>query len=99
MKEESNLLFAPQALTYNRTHWQFKELSKLVKAQIKEKLGIEILKMNQLRQSRIAIWVKEKGIREAQYLAGFRRVMSAERYKNALLEDLKEQVKLFHPLS
>ena len=95
---ESEKLFSPQADDYSLLHWQFKQLSKKVKQQVKEKLDIEIRKISQLRQSRIAIWVKEEGLRKAQYLAGFRKVSSAERYQKASLEDLKKQVQEYHPL-
>lgn len=98
LKNESDKLFAPQADEYNLLHWQFKQLSKKVKAQALEKLDIKIHKISQLRHSRIAIWTKEEGLRKAQYLAGFRRVSSAERYQQAHLEDLKAQIRLHHPL-
>lgn len=98
LNQPSDKLFAPQAEVYNRLHLQFKQLSKQVKAQALEKLEIKIHKISQLRHSRIAIWTKEEGLRKAQYLAGFRRVSSAERYQQAHLEDLKAQIKLHHPL-
>lgn len=98
LKEDSLRLFSPQAEDYNLLHWQFKQFSKKVKDQMKEKLDLEIDKLSQLRHSRIALWVKEEGLRKAQYLAGFRRVSSAERYQKADLSDLKKQVDLFHPL-
>jgi integrase/recombinase XerD len=96
--KDSQRLFSPQADDYSLLHWQFKQLSKKVKQQIKEQLDIPIDKLSQLRQSRIAIWVKEEGLRKAQYLAGFRNVSSAERYQKASLEDLKKQVQTHHPL-
>jgi len=98
VKKNSDKLLSPQADNYNLLHWQFKKLSKELKKQIKEKLNIEITKLSQLRQSRIAIWTQEEDLRKVQYLAGFRRVSSAERYQKADLSDLKEQVKIFHPL-
>lgn len=98
IQEESDKLFTPQADNYSLLHWQFKQLSKKVKAQTREKLGIDIHKISQLRQSRIAGWVREEGLRKAQYLAGFKTVGSAERYQKADLSDLKEQVNLYHPL-
>jgi integrase/recombinase XerD len=98
LKQPSEKLFAPQAYDYSLLHWQFKQLSKKVKQQIKEKLDIQLNKLSQLRQSRITIWTKEEGLRQAQYLAGFRRVSSAERYRQANLQDLKEQIALHHPL-
>jgi integrase/recombinase XerD len=98
IQEESDKLFAPQADHYNLLHWQFKQLSKKVKGQTKAKLNIEIHKISQLRQSRIASWVREEGLRKAQYLAGFKTVSSAERYQKADLTDLKAQVEIYHPL-
>ena len=99
LTQRSDKLFAPQADAYNLLHGQFKQLSKKVKAQAQEKLDLKIHKISQLRHSRIAIWTKEEGLRKAQYLAGFRRVSSAERYQQAHLEDLKAQIRLHHPLS
>ncbi len=98
IQEESDKLFAPQADHYNLLHWQFKQLSKKVKEQTKAKLNIDIHKISQLRQSRIAYWVREEGLRKAQYLAGFKTVSSAERYQKADLTDLKAQVEIYHPL-
>jgi len=99
IQEESDKLFTPQADNYNLLHWQFKQLSKKVKSQSKEKLDIYIDKISRLRQSRIASWVREEGLRKAQYLAGFKTVSSAERYQKADLSDLKEQVNIYHPLN
>ena len=94
----SDKLFSPQADNYELLHYQFRLLSTKVKSHAKEETGIQIHKLGQLRQSRIAIWVREEGLRKAQYLAGFRNVSSAERYQKADLSDLKEQVKNYHPL-
>jgi len=96
--EESQKLFTPQADNYELLHYQFRLLSIKMKAHSKEELDITLHKLSQLRQSRIAIWVKEEGLRKAQYLAGFRNVSSAERYQKADLSDLKEQVQIYHPL-
>lgn len=98
LTSDSDKLFAPQADQYNLIHWQFKQLSKKVKAQVLENLDLKIHKISQLRHSRIALWTKEEGLRKAQYLAGFRRVSSVERYQQAHLEDLKAQIKWYHPL-
>ena len=95
--EYSDKLFSPQADDYHQLHWQLKRLSKHVKNEARTKLELQIKKLNHLRQSRIAIWIKQYGLRKAQYLSGFRTIMSVERYRNADMEDLKEQVKLHHP--
>lgn len=94
----SDKLFSPQADHYELLHYQFRLLSIKIKAHGKEEMGIQIHKLSQLRQSRIAIWVKEEGLRKTQYLAGFRNVASAERYQKADLSDLKKQVNQYHPL-
>jgi integrase/recombinase XerD len=95
--QDSEKFLSPQAEDYNQLHWQFKKLSKHLKEEAKTKLNIEIQKLNHLRQSRVSIWVKNEGLRKGQYLAGFRRVLSAERYRKADLTDLKEQIKKHHP--
>ena len=95
--QDSEKFLSPQADDYHQLHWQFKKLSKHLKKEAKEKLNIHIEKLNHLRQSRVSIWVKNEGLRKGQYLAGFRRVLSAERYRKADLTDLKEQIKKHHP--
>ena len=52
----------------------------------------------QLRNSTIYYWVKEKNLREAQYLAGHASIHSTQRYKQVNPEDLQLQLDLFHPL-
>jgi N-acetyl-anhydromuramyl-L-alanine amidase AmpD len=59
---------------------------------------LEINKLNQLRQSRIGIWVETYGLRKAQYLSGLRRLQSVERYQKQKLEDLQRQIGRHHPL-
>lgn len=91
-------LLAPQADKRQRLHHQLKRLSKRVKTQAKAKQGLEIRKLNQLRQSRIAIWVESYGLRKAQYLSGLRQLLSVERYQKQRLEDLQRQIGKYHPL-
>jgi integrase/recombinase XerD len=52
----------------------------------------------QIRISVISHWVKEKNIREVQYMAGHASIYSTQRYIRASLDDLKEELSLFHPL-
>ena len=52
----------------------------------------------QIRSTVIYFWVKEKNIREAQYLAGHASIHSTQRYKQVSLDDLQLQLDLFHPL-
>ena len=55
-------------------------------------------RLEQLRASRIAVWVEEVGLRKAQVLAGHRHIGSTERYQRATLEALKKSVEKHHPL-
>lgn len=52
----------------------------------------------QIRQSVITEWLKEKGLRQVQYIAGHRYVSSTERYLTTNLEDLREALNRHHPL-
>jgi integrase/recombinase XerD len=63
------------------------------------KTNINITKLYTLRQSRIAIWIKQYGLRKAQYMAGYRSVASVELYQINDITDLQEQIKLLHPLN
>lgn len=52
----------------------------------------------QLKQSRISIWVKELGLRQAQYLGGYRYVTSVQRYDFKSIDDLKMKLEYNHPM-
>lgn len=52
----------------------------------------------QIRISVISHWVKEKNIRETQYMAGHASIYSTQRYIRANLDDLKDELSLYHPL-
>lgn len=94
----SEKAFSPYNDNPNHFSYLLSKLSKKLKQQSQENLGIEIVKLSHLRQSRIAIWVKEQGIRKSQYMAGFRRVLSAEKYRKLDLTDLKNALQEHHPL-
>lgn len=96
-KVMTDKLFSPQCEAYQRLHIQYKRLSKRVKRQTKEKLDLDIIKLSQLRQSRITHWIEVFGLRKAQYLAGLRSVQSVERYQKMNLKNLQEQVRKHHP--
>jgi len=96
-KQITDLLLSPQCDYYSRMHGQLKGLSKDIKRQASEKLGYEVRKLTHFRQSRICIWIKQYGLRKAQYLAGLRSVMSVERYKRKDLKGLKSAVEKWHP--
>lgn len=61
-------------------------------------LQMDIKRFSQFRQSRIVIWIKQYGLRKAQYYAGFKGVQSAERYRQQDSEDLRQYVLQYHPL-
>lgn len=52
----------------------------------------------QIRMSVITHWLKEKDIREVQYLAGFRHLDSLEYYQKYHTEELEAELKQYHPL-
>jgi len=63
------------------------------------KLNPKYKHAKQIRQSVITEWLKEKNLRNVQYMAGHRYVSSTERYKTTNLEDLKEALNKHHPLT
>jgi len=73
-------------------------LSKSAKAQSKIILDLELTKLNQLRQSRIAIWVKSYVLRKAQYLSGLRQLLPVERYQKRRLEYPQRRIEQHHSI-
>jgi len=57
-----------------------------------------LISFTQIRSTVIYFWVKEKNIRETQYLAGHASIHSTQRYRQVSLDDLQLQLDLFHPL-
>lgn len=88
----SEKLFTPNADKSHRLHDQFKIIAKALKEQVNlAKIGI-------LRQSRIVLWIKQFGLRKAQYLGGFRAINAVERYQQEDITDLQDYIKIHHPL-
>lgn len=58
----------------------------------------EIRSLMQLRQSVVTLWVRERNIREAQYLSGHATIWNTQRYRQANVKELKESLEKFHPL-
>jgi len=54
--------------------------------------------LQQIRQSRITIWIEQHGLRQAQYMAGHRYVSSTERYRQDQTESLRNELNMHHPL-
>ncbi|GGI58483.1 phage integrase N-terminal SAM-like domain-containing protein [Winogradskyella haliclonae] len=54
--------------------------------------------VTQIRASVIGNWIKQHGLRKAQYLAGHRKILNTEEYLENDFEGLKNQLDAFHPL-
>ena len=57
----------------------------------------KIKNLNQLRASVIVHWLKLYNLRKVQIMAGHRYISSTESYKANNLDDLKEDIKNYHP--
>lgn len=90
-------LISPQAEKFMNLHDQFKEINKQIRT-LATTLAYNLTKLNQLRQSRITLWIKQHGLRKTQYYGGFKRVENVERYRQQDTEDLQQAVLQFHPL-
>jgi len=58
----------------------------------------ELKSLQQIRSSVLATWIKEKPIREAQYLAGHTHIKSTQRYRDVNMQDLQASLNEYHPL-
>jgi site-specific recombinase XerD len=63
-----------------------------------KKMNPSIKSGSVIRQSVITEWTKTIGIRQVQYMAGYKCVGSVERYRNYNMEALAEALKEYHPL-
>ena len=54
--------------------------------------------LTQIKESRMSIWVKEHGIRKAQYLSGIKYASSMMRYKQSDVEALRKKLAIIHPM-
>jgi integrase/recombinase XerD len=93
--KESTTFFSPNCDKEHRLNDQLKILITTIKEQ---NPTINILRLSQLRQSRIGIWIKQYGLRKAQYLSGYKAINAVERYKGMDMQDLTLQIEKFHPL-
>ena len=75
-------------------------LSNQIKLELRKQghLKVGFINLQQLRRSVISIWVKAYNLREAQYLAGHKWVHSTEAYLQEDIEELQDQVEIYHPL-
>ena len=90
-------LISPQAAKFDNLHDQISSLNRQIRKH-GETLQMDIRRLQQLRQSRITLWIKQYGLRKTQYMAGFKRVENVERYRQQDSEDLRQYVLQFHPL-
>lgn len=58
----------------------------------------ELSSFHQVRSSVIYNWMKEKQIREVQYMAGHNSLNSTQRYQDVNMQDLHASLNEFHPL-
>lgn len=58
----------------------------------------ELKTLQQIRSSVLATWIKEKPIREAQYMAGHSNIKSTQRYRDVNMQDLQASLNEYHPL-
>lgn len=63
------------------------------------KLNPKVRTAKHLRGSLIVHWIKTYHLRQAQYLAGHKNIVSTELYQQTDIEDLQEQLKKHHPLN
>jgi len=70
---------------------QFSSITKNIRKQTK------LQEIQQLRNSRIALWLKQHNVRVVQYKAGYKRLLSLEQFKQDELESLKQAVAKYHP--
>ena len=54
--------------------------------------------LQQIRQSVISEWLKQHGLRKAQYMSGHRHVSSTERYNVDRMEGLKKELKMCYAI-
>lgn len=63
------------------------------------KMNLKVKSLDQLRVSVIVHWLKLYNLRKAQVMAGHRYISSTEAYKANNLDDLKEDIKNYHPFN
>lgn len=71
-------------------------LRKLI--QVLKKRNANLKTFSQIRSSVLSQWVKEKPIREAQYMAGHSSIVSTQVYKDVSMQDLQASLNEYHPL-
>ena len=91
-KKQTDLFFVTQGSSLKLQN----VMQKLMQELHKQNNQVESVK--QIRASVITGWLKVYNLREVQYFAGHRYVSSTENYLINDLEDLKEDIKKYHPI-
>lgn len=71
---------------------------KVIIAQLKQSCP-ELNSLKQIRASVIVGWIRQEGLRKAQYLAGHRYISSTEAYQQNDITDLQLDIDRVHPLN
>lgn len=71
-----------------------KSLTKTIKTSIGK--HVQITHLQQIRYSRIALWLKVFNPREVQYKAGYKSLLSLEKFQQDRLESLKQAIEKHH---
>lgn len=97
-KEENNqfILLLPENLNTKR-NISYNYVNLIATLTKKLKSYPNFLNFKQIRASRITHWIKDKGLRNAQYFAGHRYISSTENYKINDLENLTKDIENLHP--
>lgn len=90
-KKSLGLLFSPKKDFSNLYRGYRAHITKTL-----EKLSGQV-SIKLLRYSRIALWKKQYNLREVQYKAGYRSIVSLEKYNQEELEQLQQSIKKYHP--
>lgn len=95
-KPNELLLQYSSQVAIHKARWHIKE--RLKNLCLKAKKAIPLQHLQQLRASRIALWVKSQDLRIAQHQAGHKRIHSTEKYVQQDLTALQNGVQKYHPL-
>ena len=91
-EKESDKLFTNAGKSNKLNNGYFHLMEQLKKQNPKVK------SYKQIRASIITTWLKEKNIRQVQYMSGHRYISSTEIYRTDTLENLQEMIEELHPL-
>ncbi|QMU63607.1 MAG: tyrosine-type recombinase/integrase [Flavobacteriaceae bacterium] len=95
--QETEQLFLSYPISNEKNNIQdFRGVVQYLAKQVK-KIDSNFLNFKQLRASVITNWIKNEGLRKAQYLAGHRYISSTESYKVNDLESLTDDIAKHHP--